>query len=196
MAKFKSIAVFCGSSKGKNKVYEQAAYTLGATMAKRGLRVVYGGSKIGLMGAVADGALAHKGEVLGVLPHFLNTREIAHDKITELYRTNSMHERKTKMHELSDAVIALPGGFGTLEELFEMITWAQLGLHQKPIGLLNVNGYYDHLQSFCRRAIEQGFVHSKNESLLLFASTIDDLLQKMQDFVAPPSDLDLRLEET
>lgn len=196
MATFNSIAIFCGSSKGNNKRYEQAAYDLGFALAQRRLAVVYGGSKIGLMGAVADGALANNGEVFGVLPHFLDTREIAHDKITKLYRTNSMHERKTKMHELSDAVIALPGGFGTLEELFEMITWAQLGLHQKPIGLLNVNGYYDHLQSFCRTAIDQGFVHGKNESLLLFASTIDDLLQKMQDFVAPPSDLDLRLEET
>lgn len=196
MAKFNSVAVFCGSSTGNDSVYFRAAFQLGTALAERNMAVVYGGSKIGLMGAVADGALAAKGNVYGVLPDFLDTREIAHENLTKLYRTKSMHERKTKMHELADAVIALPGGFGTLEELFEMVTWAQLGLHKKPIGLLNVNGYYDHLQSFSRKAIDEGFVHSKNESLLLFAPTINELLHKMEDFVAPPSDLDIRLEET
>src|SRR5690606_15661454 len=136
-----NIVVFCGSSIGTDRVYEEQAFLLGKTLAEASLGLVYGGAKVGLMGAVADGALGHGGKVVGVLPRFLQTREIAHDGLTELFIVETMHERKTKMNELCDGIIALPGGFGTMEEFFEMLTWGQLGLHQKPVGLLNTDGF-------------------------------------------------------
>ena len=136
----KSVTVFCGSSMGTDPIYKSQAFLLGKTLAQQNIKLIYGGAKVGLMGAVADGALSENGKVIGVLPHFLGTKEIAHESLTELIRVESMHERKTKMSELSEGVIALPGGFGTLEELFEMLTWGQLGLHQKPIGILNKIG--------------------------------------------------------
>jgi uncharacterized protein (TIGR00730 family) len=135
----KSVTVFCGSSSGSNSVYATQAMLLGTALAHRKIRLIYGGAKIGLMGIIADAVLKEGGEVVGILPQFLSSKEIAHRGLTQLIMVDSMHERKTKMHELSDGVIALPGGFGTLEELFEMLTWAQLGLHQNPIGLLNVD---------------------------------------------------------
>ena len=141
----KRISVFCGSSFGTDKVFEEHAYLLGKTLAAKNIGVVYGGANVGLMGAVANGALQNGGEVIGVLPHFLQTKEIAHTSLTELILVETMHERKTKMDGLCDGVIALPGGFGTLEEFFEMLTWAQLGLHKKPIAILNVNGFYNAL---------------------------------------------------
>src|SRR5687768_1380717 len=136
----KSVAIFCGSSSGSDSIYYSQAAMLGKILAHRKIQIVYGGAKVGLMGAVADGALKEGGKVIGVLPNFLKSKEIAHTGLTDLILVESMHERKLKMHELSDGIIALPGGFGTLEELFEMLTWSQLGLHKKPIGLLNING--------------------------------------------------------
>lgn len=154
-------------------------------MAKRNIGLVYGGAKVGLMGAVADGALAEGGEVIGVLPHFLKGKEIAHFGLTELILVDTMHQRKTKMNDLSDGVIALPGGFGTLEELFEMLTWAQLGLHQKPIALLNVNGYYDSLVALIQTMTDQALLKETNQKMLLVGNDINDLLQQMEDYVAP-----------
>lgn len=195
MLEIKRIAVFCASSSGKDPAYAALATATGRYLAERGIAVVYGGSKRGLMGALADGALEAGGDVTGVLPHFLSPKERAHPGI-ELVTVESMHERKTKMHELSDAVLALPGGFGTLEELFEMVTWAQLGLHRKPIGLLNFRGYFAPLMSFTERAIELGFIHPKNKDLLLFDEDLALLLEKMNAYEAPPSDLEISVDRS
>ena len=181
----KSIAIFCGSSNGSEEVYRSQAVLLGETLAQRNIRIVYGGAKVGLMGAVADAALNAGGNVGGVLPHFLRTKEIKHERLSELIMVESMHERKTKMHELSDGFIALPGGFGTLEELFEILTWAQLGLHKKPVGLLNVNGFYDSLQRLLDTMVAKGFLKEINYSMLLIGNDISELLEKMNQYQAP-----------
>lgn len=181
----KKIAVYCGSSAGYDKIYEQQAYQLGKILAIKNTGIVYGGAKIGLMGAVANGALDYKGEVIGVMPHFLKSKEIAHEGLTEMILVETMHERKTKMHELSDGVIALPGGFGTMEELFEMLTWGQLGLHSKPMALLNINGFYDPLLQLANRMTETGFLKESNRIMLLADANIEALLQKMDEYQAP-----------
>ena len=181
----KAITVFCGSSAGNNVEYKTQATLLGIKMAAEKIHLIYGGAKIGLMGAVADSVLSNGGKVTGVLPAFLRAKEIAHEGLTELIIVNSMHERKTKMNELCDGVIALPGGFGTLEELFEMLTWAQLGLHKKPIGILNTNGFYDSLIELIYSMNNKGFVKDINVHMLLTSDNIDDLLQKMKNYNAP-----------
>jgi len=181
----KSITVFCGSSFGNDNIFESQAKALGQTLAQQGIQLVYGGAKVGLMGAVADGALAAGGKVYGVLPNFLRTKEIGHEGLTELILVESMHERKTKMHELCDGVIALPGGFGTMEEFFEMLTWSQLGLHKKPIGLLNVDGFYDPLITLADSMVERGFLKATYRQMLLVSDNIEDLLNQMRDYVAP-----------
>jgi len=137
------------------------------------------------MGAVADGALDHKGEVIGVIPHFLNSKEIGHHGVTTLITVDNMHQRKMKMNELSEAIIALPGGYGTMEELFEMITWGQLGLHQKPVGLLNINGFYDHLIAFVQNMVDVGLLNKQNQEMLLVADNIEELVAKMELYEAP-----------
>ena len=181
----KSITVFCGSSMGSEKNFESQAFRLGEVLAQKGITLVYGGAKIGLMGAVATGALNKRGKVIGVLPRFLAGKEIAHDHLTELVLCDSMHERKTKMNELCDGVIALPGGFGTFEELFEMLTWAQLGLHKKPIGILNVDGFYDDLISMIQNMVNKGLLKESNQLLLLISDTIEDLLHQMENYNPP-----------
>ncbi len=180
-----NVVVFCGSSMGTGDVYREQAYQLGKTLAAKRIGLVYGGAKVGLMGAVADGALAHGGRVVGVLPHFLQTREIAHDGLSELILVDTMHERKTKMNALCDGVIALPGGFGTLEEFFEMLTWGQLGLHGKPMGLLNTDGFYDGLIALVQHMIDQGFLKEVNQRMLLSSKDIPDLLDRMQRYQPP-----------
>jgi hypothetical protein len=192
----KSITVFCGSSFGNDNIFESTAKALGQTLAKRGITLVYGGAKVGLMGAVADGALQAGGKVYGVLPNFLRTKEIGHEGLTELILVESMHERKTKMHDLCDGVIALPGGFGTMEELFEMLTWAQLGLHKKPIGLLNVDGFYDPLTALAASMVERGFLKETYRKMLLVSDSIDDLLNQMNTYVAPAVGKWIQKEET
>lgn len=181
----KRITVFCGSSAGNENHYRTQATLLGAALARQNIGLVYGGANVGLMGAVADGALSLGGQVIGVLPHFLKSREIAHEQLTELLLVENMHERKTKMNELCDGVIALPGGFGTLEELFEMLTWSQLGLHQKPIGILNVGGFYDPLITLLQTMVDKGLLKEANQKMLLVSDTIDDLLQQMKNYAAP-----------
>ncbi|CAL1516990.1 TIGR00730 family Rossman fold protein [Chitinophaga sp. MM2321] len=181
----KRIVVFCGSSAGHDPVFTEQATLLGAALAKRNIGLVYGGAKVGLMGAVADGALKAGGEVTGVLPHFLQQKELAHAGLKELILVDTMHERKMKMNELCDGVIALPGGFGTMEELFEMLTWGQLGLHKKPIGLLNVNGFYDALLQLSQTMTEKGFLSAQNRDMLLHSSDITDLLTQMEKYTAP-----------
>src|SRR5258706_6790508 len=181
----KSISVFCGSSLGSEDVYRLQATLLGQTLAKQHIELVYGGAKIGLMGAVAEGALNSGGKVIGVLPKFLRSKEIAHEGLTQLILVDSMHERKTKMNELSDGVIALPAGFGTLEELFEMLTWGQLGLHQKPIAILNINGFYDSLMALLQTMVDKGLLKEVNQKMLLTSDNINDLLNKMRNYIAP-----------
>jgi uncharacterized protein (TIGR00730 family) len=181
----KKITVFCGSSMGDQANFETMATGLGTLLAKHHMGLVYGGAKVGLMGAVANGCLAAGGQVVGVLPRFLGSKEIAHDGLTELIWVDSMHERKTRMFELCDGFIALPGGFGTLEELFEILTWAQLGLHQKPIGLLNIDGYYDHLIAMIANMVHQGFLKQINQDMLLVGNTAQDLLLQMEHYTAP-----------
>jgi len=181
----KRITVFCASSYGTEKIYEEQAVALGKTLAEQNIELVYGGANVGLMGAVADGALNAGGKVIGVLPNFLRSKEIAHLGLTELILVESMHERKTKMNDLCDGVIALPGGFGTLEELFEMLTWAQLGLHKKPIAILNVDGYYDSLIELLQTMTEKGLLKEINQKMLLVSDSIDDLLDQMKNYTAP-----------
>jgi uncharacterized protein (TIGR00730 family) len=181
----KRIVVFCGSSSGTDPVFEARAYETGKVLAQQGIGLVYGGARVGLMGAVADGALAHGGEVIGVLPRFLSGKEIGHAGLTDLIVVDTMHERKTKMHELSDGVIGLPGGFGTMEEVFEMVTWGQLGLHRKPVGVLNVDGFYNDLSELLETMAVKGFLKRENQRMLLFADTIEELLEKMRSYQAP-----------
>lgn len=181
----KRITIFCASSFGTEKIYEEQAILVGKTLAEQNIEVVYGGANVGLMGAVADGALNAGGKVIGVLPNFLRSKEIAHLGLTELILVESMHERKTKMNDLCDGVIALPGGFGTLEELFEMLTWAQLGLHKKPIAILNVNGFYDSLIALLQTMTEKELLKEVNREMLLVSDNIDDLLEKMRNYVPP-----------
>lgn len=158
MELIKSVCVFCGSRMGTRPDYLEGARALGTELARHGLTLVYGGTSVGLMGAVADAALAQGGKVIGVLPHVLSDREIAHKGLTELHLVDSMHTRKAMMAERADAFIAMPGGVGTFEELFEITTWAQLGLHHKPIGLLNVADFYGPLLALMRRAVDEGFI--------------------------------------
>ncbi len=181
----KSIVVFCGSSYGNQPVYEEQAILLGRTLAQKGIRLIYGGASVGLMGAVANAALEAGGTVIGVIPRFLNSREIAHIGLNELILVESMHERKAKMNDLCDGVITLPGGFGTMEELFEMLTWSQLGLHTKPIGLLNTAGYYDPLNYMVKTMEEQGFLKPVYRDMLLADESVEGLLAKMSAYTAP-----------
>ena len=181
----KRITVFCGSSFGTETLYTEQATLLGKTLAKENIELVYGGANVGLMGALADGVLNNGGKAIGVLPNFLRSKEIAHLGLTELILVESMHERKTKMNDLCDGVIALPGGFGTLEELFEMLTWAQLGLHKKPIAILNINGFYDSLIELTKTMVEKGLLKEANQKMLLVSDTIDDLLHQMKNYTPP-----------
>lgn len=181
----KTIAVFCGSSMGASDVYRQAAVELGKELVKRNLSLVYGGASVGIMGTVADTVLQEGGEVIGVIPTLLEQREISHRGLTKLLTVNSMHERKHMMMELADGFIALPGGPGTLEEFFEVFTWSQIGLHQKPCGLLNVNGYYDHLLSFFDHMQQEQFLKSQYYEMNLVATKPDELLSKFASFKHP-----------
>lgn len=181
----KSIAIFCASSPGFDSVWVDSAKQVGAHFAKEEITLVYGGGKVGLMGAVADAALEQGGQVVGVIPDFLQAKEVGHRGLTELFVVDNMHERKMKMNTLCEGVIALPGGFGTLEELFEMITWGQLGLHTKPVGILNVNGFYDHLVVFIDQMVVSGLLKAENRDMLLVSDNIEDLLAKMNAYEAP-----------
>ncbi|MFJ3446627.1 TIGR00730 family Rossman fold protein [Pseudomonas sichuanensis] len=181
----RSVCVFCGASIGANPAYREAAIALGQAIARRGLTLVYGGGAVGLMGTVADAALAAGGEVVGIIPESLMNAEIGHKGLTRLEVVDGMHARKARMAELSDAFIALPGGLGTLEELFEVWTWGQLGYHAKPLGLLDVNGFYEKLGGFLDQIVEEGFVRPQHRAMLQLAQQPDELLEAMDSFVAP-----------
>lgn len=181
----RNIAVYCGSSSGASGVYAESAAALGRELASRDIALVYGGSSVGLMGAVADAALSAGGRAVGVLPEFLQRREIAHKHLTELTIVGTMHERKAKMAELADGFIVLPGGAGTMEEFFEIFTWAQLGLHAKPIGLLNVGRFYDPLIALLRHMAAEGFLNERYLSAAIVESDPAALLERFQGYVAP-----------
>lgn len=180
------ICVFCGSSAGARPAYKIAATALGHALADAGIGLVYGGASVGLMGAVADAALAHGGEVTGVMPRSLVDRELAHPGLSALHVVGSMHERKAMMAELSDAFVALPGGLGTFEELFEIWTWAQLGHHQKPVALLNVEGYYDGLLAFLDHSVREAFVRPVHRHNLIAETDIGRLLAAIRGYQPPP----------
>ena len=176
----RSVCVFCGSSMGVGDGYREAAEVLGGILAERNLRLVYGGGKVGLMGVVADAALAAGGEVLGIIPEALMRKEVGHGGLTQLVVTATMHERKAAMADAADAFIALPGGFGTFDELCEILTWAQLGIHHKPIGLLDTAGFYRQLLAFFDFVSDEGFVRPEHRSLLIEGDDPTNLLDRMQ----------------
>lgn len=179
------VCVFCGSSDGASPVYLEAARHMGEEIARRGLGLVYGGGKVGLMGAVADAALAAGGEVVGVMPDALISKEIGHEGLTKLHVVGSMHERKKLMADLSDGFVALPGGYGTLEEFLEVLSWAQLSIHEKPCALLEVTGYWEPLTALFDRAVAEGFVRPNHRSLVLVGEDPGELLDLMERYKSP-----------
>lgn len=181
------VCVFCGASSGRRPLYAEAARAFGEELARRGIGLVYGGGRVGLMGAVADGALDADGEVIGVIPQELVDRELAHAGLTQLHIVASLHERKALMADLSDAFVALPGGFGTLDELMEQLTWAQLGLHAKPVGLLEVDGYWAPLIALARHATEEGFVRESDLAAIAVGDDAGLLLDRLARTAAQPA---------
>jgi uncharacterized protein (TIGR00730 family) len=181
----RKIVVFCGSSLGFNPIYKEAAIELGNYFAKNQISLVYGGGKIGMMGTIADTILAHNGEVIGVIPKLLEKEEVVHTGVEEMIVCKKMSERKVIMSKLIDGYITLPGGFGTLDELFEALTLGQLHIEQKPIGLLNVNGFFDAVLLQLDKMIEEGFLKQANRDMLLVSTSVNDLMQKMSNYKAP-----------
>ena len=179
------LCVYCGSNTGTDDVYVAAAKELGKLLLRQEIGLVYGGSNHGIMGAIANSVLEGGGSVTGIIPHALHGKEIAHTGLTDLHIVDSMHERKSLMAVLSDGFIAMPGGFGTLEEIIEVITWGQLGFHDKPCGLLNVGGYFDHLLAFLDHSQAEGFLHAQHRSMLLVATTPAELLTQFANYVPP-----------
>jgi uncharacterized protein (TIGR00730 family) len=179
----KRLAVYCGSATPENPVYIEAARLVGHRLAKRGIGVVYGGGRLGLMGAVADAALAAGGEVIGIIPEALVGAEVAHKGCTELHVVSGMHERKARFTDLSDGFVTIPGGVGTMDELWEAISWSQLGYHSKPVGVLNIAGFYDQLVAFNRHMIDVGFIRPQHAGIMLVDDTLDGLLAQMADYV-------------
>ncbi|MFW6300424.1 MAG: TIGR00730 family Rossman fold protein [Oceanicaulis sp.] len=183
--KLTSICVYCGSNTGAAEEFRAAATAMGETLARRGIKLVYGGGQVGLMGVLADACVDAGGEVIGVIPDFLHQKEIAHPRVQDMRIVTSMHKRKLMMAEESDAFIAMPGGLGTMEELFEVWTWSQLGRHEKPVGVLNVNGYYDGLMDFLDHMRGEGFVEAKHRGMLKCAETPDAIVDALEAYEFP-----------
>ena len=184
----KAVCVYCGSRMGTRPAYAETARLLGKALAERDITLVYGGGNVGLMGVVADAAMAAGGQVIGVIPQALVDKEVGHHEVSELIVVHDMHQRKLKMATLADAFIALPGGIGTLEELFETFTWLQLGFHKKPVGLLDVEGYYEHLKLFLDRMVAENFLRADQLALLHRATEADSLIEELAKFEAPDSE--------
>jgi hypothetical protein len=174
-----ALCVYCGSQSGHHPVYVETAHAFGLELARRGITLVYGGGKVGLMGTVANAALAGGGKVVGVIPRQLVDREVAHTGLSDLVVVDTMHQRKTRMYELSNAFVALPGGFGTMDEMFEMLTWAQLGLHRYPCAFLDTHGYYGHLRSMMNHMVAEGFVAQGRRDRVWFGDSMDELFEWM-----------------
>ena len=190
-----SVCVFCGSSRPNEMAYRQTAEALGVLLAERSIDLVYGGGRVGLMGDLADAALGRGGRVIGVIPVGLFSQEVGHTGLTELHEVSSMHERKALMYDLSDAFIALPGGLGTLEELAEVTTWSQLGLHRKPIGLLDVNGFWDPLVLQLDRMVDNGFLKPVNRALVVRSETAEEALEVLASIRRAPAESGIGPEE-
>ncbi|TAH22473.1 MAG: TIGR00730 family Rossman fold protein [Cytophagales bacterium] len=177
----KSIGVFCGSVVGKNPIYKQTALELGLFLVKKQIRLVYGGGKVGLMGVLADTVMQNGGKVVGVIPQFLIEMEVAHNRLSEQIMVKTMHERKKRMTDMADGFIIIAGGIGTMDEFFEILAWAQLGLHKKPVALLNVNGFFDKLLDYMDFVISEGFIKPQCKQMLIIDNTIEGLFEKMQN---------------
>jgi uncharacterized protein (TIGR00730 family) len=191
----KRLAVYCGSATPEDTVYIEAARAVGQGLAERGIAVVYGGGRLGLMGAVADAALAAGGEVIGIIPEALVGAEVAHKGCTELHVVSGMHERKARFTDLSDGFITIPGGVGTMDELWEAISWSQLGYHSKPVGVLNVAGFYDQLVAFNRHMIEVGFIRAQHAGIMLVDDNLDGLLDQMASYVPHKNIFQMKAED-
>lgn len=178
----KAICIFCGANKGASPVYEMVAKEVGRQLARQGIRMVFGAGKVGLMGVLADAILGNGGQAIGVIPHFLKKMEVCHDRLTELHEVETMHQRKQMMTELSDGFLILPGGFGTLDEFFEILTWKQLRLHQKPICILNVGGFYDPLIQHLDRMVQEGFLRPENRDLVMIETDIHTMIERLQHY--------------
>ncbi|WPA93130.1 TIGR00730 family Rossman fold protein [Providencia zhijiangensis] len=186
MKKIKSVAVYCGSSLGVNEIYQKQAIEFAKELVKRDIALVYGGASVGLMGTVADTVLSLGGKAIGVIPSLLEEREISHKNLTELYKVDTMHQRKSKMIELADGFVAMPGGYGTLEEYSEVFTWSQIGLHTKPCALFNINNYWQPLIDMTNKMADEGFLHEKYRHMALVESSPASLLDLFETYVAPP----------
>jgi uncharacterized protein (TIGR00730 family) len=179
----KSILVYCGANPGHNPIYKETAESLGKELVKSGIKLIYGGGSLGLMGVISNTVLENGGEVVGIIPNFLDKMEVGNPNLTEIFKVDTMHQRKAMMEELCDGIITLPGGYGSMDEIFEILSWAQLGLHSKPVGLLNVNHFYDFLIKQLDVMVKEGFLRQENRNLLIVDDTIEGLLQKMNDYV-------------
>ncbi|HHR6130206.1 TPA: TIGR00730 family Rossman fold protein [Providencia alcalifaciens] len=186
MKKIKSVAVYCGSSMGTNEIYQKQAIEFAKELVKRDIALVYGGASVGLMGTVADTVLSLGGKAIGVIPSLLEEREISHKNLTELYKVDTMHQRKSKMIELADGFVAMPGGYGTLEEYSEVFTWSQIGLHTKPCGLFNINNYWQPLIDMTNKMADEGFLHEKYRHMAIVESSPATLLDQFETYIAPP----------
>ncbi|HBC6054438.1 LOG family protein [Proteus mirabilis] len=185
MNKIKSIAVYCGSSLGASPIYKQQAILFAKELVKRNITLVYGGASVGIMGTLADTVLQEGGKVIGVIPTLLEGREISHKNLTELHVVETMHQRKSKMIELADGFVALPGGFGTLEEFSEVFTWSQIGLHQKPLGIFNINDFYQPLLAMIDKMVDEKFLHEKYRHMVIVEQSPIQLLDKFESYIAP-----------
>ena len=185
MRDIKRIAVYCGSAAGASEIYRLEAVKFARILVEQGITLVYGGASVGIMGTVADTVLREGGKAIGVIPALLEGREIAHKNLTELHRVSTMHERKSKMIELADGFVALPGGFGTLEEFAEVFTWSQIGLHQKPVGLMNINNYYDPLLSLISKMTDEQFMQEKYRRMAVVETDGNALIRRFRDYEAP-----------
>ncbi len=185
MRDIKRIAVYCGSAAGASEIYRLEAVKFARVLVEQGITLVYGGASVGIMGTVADTVLREGGKAIGVIPALLEGREIAHKNLTELHRVSTMHERKSKMIELADGFVALPGGFGTLEEFAEVFTWSQIGLHQKPVGLMNINNYYDPLLSLISKMTDEQFMQEKYRHMAIVETDGNTLIRRFRDYEAP-----------
>lgn len=186
MKKIKSVAVYCGSSMGTNEIYQKQAIEFAKELVKRDIALVYGGASVGLMGTVADTVLSLGGKAIGVIPSLLEEREISHKNLTELYKVDTMHQRKSKMIELADGFVAMPGGYGTLEEYSEVFTWSQIGLHTKPCALFNINNYWQPLIDMTNKMADEGFLHEKYRHMAIVESSPASLLDQFETYIAPP----------
>ena len=178
----KSLLVYCGSNPGVNPIYKETAVKLGLEMVKRGMKLIYGGGSLGLMGTIADTVMENGGEVVGIIPTFLDKMEVGHPNLTEIHVVNSMHERKALMEEMCDSIITLPGGYGSMDELFGILSWSQLGLHKKPVGLLNVNGFYEPLVAQLDLMVREGFLKQPNREIIQVSDSIEKVFKLMEEF--------------